>query len=447
LSFQFRPLEIRPIEQKLSSSAGLGILLEKFNHSVLRAEFEACLPKRIGPNSEGSYRLGLLLIASLVAGHECLEDIEQFRLDPIISHLFDGESNAARTVGDFLRDFDKEHTDKLRAFLVRLSIFVRKQIQSKKVPHFSIDTTSHIQSGRTLEGLAYNYKGEWCLDSQVVFDELGLCYGAELRPGNTKSGSDAVGLTRRALSPYLFRDEKRTHADSAFCHQEYIECQLSLGAKFTITANEATTGWNSHINEITDWESWKFEKKYAEEAVKRGQVLPRIEVGRFLWQPSWNEVLRFPIVVKRTWLEEEGKWDHYAVVTNYSLYKHTKQTVIEEHNSRGNAENFIREQKYGYDLKHFPCKPLVANEAYLLLAMVAHNLMRWAALVIDPEKPPFAKRFRNQFIHRPGRLVNHSGRVVLKVSRAFFEEVTRLRQAWRLEPRPALGIGAVYSTA
>lgn len=35
----------------------------------------------------------------------------------------------------------------------------------------------------------------------------------------------------------------------------------------------------------------------------------------------------------------------------------------------GNAENFIKEEKYGYDLKNFPCLKLNANYAYGLLAM------------------------------------------------------------------------------
>ena len=42
-----------------------------------------------------------------------------------------------------------------------------------------------------MEGLAYNYKDLWCLDSQVVFDQSGLCWNFELREGNTKSGVGA----------------------------------------------------------------------------------------------------------------------------------------------------------------------------------------------------------------------------------------------------------------
>ena len=28
-----------------------------------------------------------------------------------------------------------------------------------------------------MEGVTWNYEDKWCLDSQVIFDELGLNYG------------------------------------------------------------------------------------------------------------------------------------------------------------------------------------------------------------------------------------------------------------------------------
>lgn len=49
-----------------------------------------------------------------------------------------------------------------------------------------------------MEGLGYNYKDEWCLDSQVIFDELGFCWDLELRPGSTKSG---VGASEQSRYP------------------------------------------------------------------------------------------------------------------------------------------------------------------------------------------------------------------------------------------------------
>ena len=116
----------------------------------------------------------------------------------------------------------------------------------------------------------------------------------------------------------------------------------------------------------------------------------------------------------------------------------TLQEVIKHHNKRGNAENFIREEKYGYDLKHFPCLELKANHAYGLLAMVAHNILRWAAIHENPSRPRFAKGFRNKFIFIPGKVVSHARMLVLKIPYYFYEEVNRLRQALELKLYPPL---------
>ena len=66
-------------------------------------------------------------------------------------------------------------------------------------PHLSIDSTSHEQCGQKMEGVAWNYENKWCLNSQVVFDELGLNYGMQLRAGNTGNSVGARELIDSAF--------------------------------------------------------------------------------------------------------------------------------------------------------------------------------------------------------------------------------------------------------
>src|SRR5262249_43611543 len=160
-------------------------------------------------------------------------------------------------------------------------------------------------------------------------------------------------------------------------------------------------------------------------AEKKGKPLPKIEVGRFYWQPSWAENLRIPVIVKRTWKEPEqygmlgvplqGEWDYYAVITNFNLLHNSLQSVMEFYQKRGNAENFIREEKYGFDLLHMPCLAMNANYAFLQLAVVAHNLLRWIALVQKPDKPHFSKKIRRRYVYIPGKVILHARQVFLKI--------------------------------
>lgn len=449
---EFTPkiLRMDSTKTKLTSAAGLGTVIEAFDVSPLSKKFEACLPDRSSNRSQGSYRLGLIQLASFVRGHDCIDDLVEFRHDETLFEIMRGETVVPRTMGDFLRDFEDDHlhagnqflSEQAKAYRKHLERHLKKPDKPSLAPRLSIDSTSHVQRGQKMEGLAYNYKQEWCLDTQVIFDELGFCWDFELRAGNTKSGVGASEQVSRAFSSYKFTDEKYLSGDSAYCHQEMIKTCLALGVKFTFTANQATTFWEDQIATINNWQPWVYTEAEKRFAADHGAELPEIEVGRMHWRPGWNEALMFPVVVKRTKQEQadlfHGVWKYYGVVTNFDLTKQSYQSVIEFHNKRGNAENFIREEKYGYDLKHFPCLKLKANHAFGFIAMVAHNLLRWASIHENPSRPKFSKKFRRQFINIPGKMVSHGRTLTLKMADHFLKEVQRLRMVLRWEPQPAL---------
>lgn len=465
--WQPRHIKFEATKERLTDAGGLGTLVEIFDGSPLSAGFRKCLPDRVHARSHDSYRLGLIQLSSFLYGHESIDDLKEFQSDPALEAIMRGETVAPRTMGDFFRDFEERHVRALGEYLAKMAWSIRGHLREvltedkrpNEAIHASIDTTFHEQSGKKMEGLAFNYQGQWGLDSQVVFDELGLCYGFALRPGDVGNNVGSSAMIEQTFCGKKFAEEKFLSGDSAYCNQECITRCLRLGVKFTFTAHEAWTGWKGHIGEIDDWESWKYSPEELEAFEAKKQVPPRIEVGRFHWRPGWAENLQLTVVVKRTWVTESqdeglfddktagGYWDYYGVVTNISLYWNTKQQVIERHNKRGNAENFIREEKYGYDLKHFPCLKLGANQAYGLLAMVAHNLLRWVALVEKPDKPHFSKKLRRRFVFIPAKVIQHARQVIMKVPVRFFREVQRLRQAWRLplHPAPAMGIGLAPS--
>lgn len=449
--FEFRPVRMEPIDEKYTFSAGLGTMLEMFDSSPLRESFVKTLPVQISPNASGSYPLAQMLMASLLSGHDCLDDLQTFRADPVIEQLFGGTTVLPKTMGDFLRSFTPEHIGRLREFLGEMGHFIRATLpdyQDKPVA-MTLDTTPHVQTGLKMEGLAVNYEGKWCLDSQVSFDEIGLCYGAGLRKGSTQSGKDFDPLLSSCFAFFpkesLNRKQRTIRryfmGDSAYCRSKVILRAMNMGLKYSLSAHDGRTQWKSHVDGISDWEAWKWTPEEIQWAVDNEEKLPTIEVGSYLWQPRWAMNIRIRIVVKRMWIEAKQQWKYHGIVTN--IFDLSKQGVVEHHNQRGNAENFIREGKYGYDLLHFPCKKVLANEAYLLIAMVASNIMRWASLLMDPHHPKFSKKFRRQFLFSPAKLVRHARTMVLKVSRPFYLEVTRLREAWwsSLHPTPAMGFG------
>jgi hypothetical protein len=223
-----------------------------------------------------------------------------------------------------------------------------------------------------------------------------------------------------------------------------IETCLRLGYKFTITAHE-NMGWAVDKEQITNWKPWEWSEEEIKKAEKRKIPLPECEVGHYLYQPGFSDALRFTVCVVRTKSQDlslmneiGGIWEYYAVMTNFNLFQTSDQKVIEFHRKRGNSENFIREEKYNFDLKHFPCLKLSANHAYGLIAMVAHNFLRTIAVIDRPDKPHFAKKLRRKFLFIPGRLVKHARNLTMKIPVRFQREVERLIQAWQLKPESAI---------
>ena len=198
------------------------------------------------------------------------------------------------------------------------------------------------------------------------------------------------------------------------------------------------------INSITSWAPWQWSAEELEAFSGKKQNPPRIELGSFLYQPGWSENLRFFIVVQRTWkydpeLKQE-RWFHYAVITNFDLFRNSLQSIIEFHNKRGNAENVIREHKYAFDLKHFPCQKITANHVYGLLALIAHNHLRTIALIDNREHPLYAKRLRFKLIYFPGKIVRHARRRVLKFSKIRWKEVQSMLTGWAETRQTALAM-------
>lgn len=251
-------------------------------------------------------------------------------------------------------------------------------------------------------------------------------------------------MIRQVFAHLKYTDEKLFRADSAFCNRECIEACVRAGAKFTITAH-GNIGWEEKAKLISDWKEWEWSREEIELFAEKEKTLPRIELGSFVYQPGWSDLLRFYVVVKRTWkydpeLKTE-RWYHYGVLSNLDLFRNSLQNVMLFHAKRSAAENVIREHKYAFDMKHFPCKKLKANQVYALFALIAHNHLRTVALLDNREHPLYAKRLRFKYIFHPGRIITHARRQILKLATRVMKEAQAMMRAWAATRESALARG------
>ena len=150
---------------------------------------------------------------------------------------------AVRTIGDFLRDFEQLNIELMNDFLNTMSRTLFSSLMGclgDSVEYsdliIDMDSTYHEHFGEKIEGVAWNYKNEWSIETQVAFSSLGFCHGVQMRPGNTKSGTDAASAIERifqdARSQLARKREGRDYfrADSACCYQEVIRSLPEYGS-------------------------------------------------------------------------------------------------------------------------------------------------------------------------------------------------------------------------
>lgn len=477
---ELKKVNILPSSERLTASTGIGVLVEMLHKSSFMAEIEKFLPERVSHRSLGSGVLALTLVAAHLMGAESIEDLEELRDDEFLMGLFGGDVPAPRTMVDFLGDFESKHIEGLNFFLNTMGKTLHEILKAEhsssvtRVRIIDIDSTYHVHYGELIEGVSWNYKNEWSLESQSAFSSLGFCHHVWLRPGNTKSGTDADKMIHNIFDDSKSQVERKlkgsdlSRMDSAFCNQATIKACMSEGVLFTITANKATTFWHHLMDQQgIDWQAWAWSDEELKQFEKTKTQPPKIELGRIWWKPSWGDgQLMFPIIVKRTWKSfckikdkkkkeesllfhsdstaEEGGWDLYAVVTNHDLTKWSYQEVMLHHQGRASSENMNKEAKYGYRLNNFPCRSLVANQAWYVFAMMAHNLLRFVSLMDDPVHPHMAKKTRRKFINFPAKFMERSKQFWLRVPQTFYKGVIEIIAGWQFPEKVA---AHMFSTA
>ncbi|MBX9768386.1 MAG: transposase [Bdellovibrionales bacterium] len=438
--FEVRSVRYEECTKDLSSHSGLQAILRIFDSTDLGKELAACLPEEGSNRAYGSYQLGLLLIASLLSGHDSIDDIEEFEDDDLIETLFGGSLPTAKTIGNFLRRFTPENIRRLKLFLTKMGYTLRahiKGIHSHKgeaIPHFKIDTTTHEQHGRQMEGCGWiktsDDKSVYGYASQTVFDEVGFCYAGELLEAAHPKG-DTPGMLDQVLSPLRgkkienpFERVADVSGDSAYLNEDVIRTVQAHHSTFTIAAPK-TIQWHNQV-ENAEWQSWIYSEDQIKKLKKKKKSPPECYLTRWHWAPGFAEgKLMFPVIIKKEWREDEvmgeacGSFHYHAVATNRDLSNKSYQSIIEAYRPRAEVENQIKEFKINFDAKHLPCLKMSANETYFLFVLIAQNLTRWVALLENPDKPHYAKKIRRKLIHAPATILTGSRQIVLRVKNKF----------------------------
>lgn len=406
----------------LSALSGLYFFDNLIKRNNLIGELGRILPQKRrdrGSSPKNKFACGIL---GFVAGAECIDDLDDFRGDPLFSHLTSG-GVASTTMGKFIRTFRQKNFENLQSLFLSQSLLLRRHLDKKEKIIVTMDSTSHEQHGLKMEGVEWDYKNKWCLNSQNAFDEYGLCLGWDLRNGGSYSGNGALEMLERIFAKVPRDWDRSFRADSAYSNLEIYNSLLLKKVHFAICLKENV--WGALLDKYESKVSWrKTRLKFFES--NKCEIGSCLYPLKGLWGRSFLRVVFVRAKKKDLKKEDTRYYDYYAVVTDMSFSEMSDEEVLVFYRKRANIENHIKDLKYGMDFKHFPCQKLMANKIWGMMGLFAYNLMRFASWVMCPKTGCFLKRVRRKMVYLGAEVVSHARNLKIRFSNFFYKEVKRL---------------------
>jgi hypothetical protein len=342
----------------------------------------------------------LTLVHAMVAGGDCIDDVELLRCGSTTSVL-GHRVMAASTVGTWLRSFTFGHVRQLdrvtEAILGRAWTAGAGPGDGPLV--VDVDSTICEVHGYHKQGACYGYTHRLGYHPLLATRaDTGEVLHARLRKGsaNTARGilrfvDELVARLRRAGAS----GELTLRMDSGFWSAKLIKRLRAHRVRYSITVHQTNT------------------VRAAIAAIPEAAWVP------IAYQPDGvAQVAETPyrgdrLVVRRVRNEGEqaqlfATWRYHAFVTDRPG---TMTWLDADHRRHAVCELAIRDLKAGAGLAHLPSGQFAANSAWLLAATLAHNLIRWiAALGLGVgDQQTVAKTLRRTLLALPGRLT-HSAR-------------------------------------
>jgi hypothetical protein len=385
--------------------AGAGLLLAATLSERLGLEAAADQLIDLGdrPGAANPGRKLATLVHAMVAGADCIDDADLLRCGSTATVL-GHRVMAPSTLGSFLRAFTFGHVRQLD----RLSEQCLQRAWAAGAGPgdgpmtMDLDSTICEVHGYHKQGAAYGYTRKLGYHPLLATSaSSGEVLHARQRTGraNTARGAarfveEVAGRVRRAGAA----GELTMRMDSGFWSRTTISACRRHGIRYSITVRQTKP-----IRE-------------AIAAIDEAAWTPIVYPDGGIAQVAETRHQGDRLIVRRTRLlgaqaELFPTWRYHALITD------RMGSMVEldaDHRRHAVVELCIRDLKGGAGLRHCPSGKFAANAAWLVAASLAHNLLRWIAVIGLGERGlVVAKTMRRTLLALPGRLTRSTRRWVL----------------------------------
>jgi hypothetical protein len=249
-----------------------------------------------------------------------------------------------------------------------------------------------------------------------TIEPFGVVLSICLQPGDAVSSTEFVGFYKKSLAavPQNHLVVQNVRADSGFFSEKNIEAIEGDYLFFEVVAKHYSS-INQMITEIIPEEDFK--SFYPAQTIEGTSFSFRLD--------TWDKPRDFVVVRKVHKYVDSGqgimvpKWC-YQVICHNQLDMSPKE-VWEDYNKRAKVELNIRELDYDHFISKVPTGIFLSNYAYFWHCVLAYNLSLILKNFLLPDEWSKVKTstLRKKLISIPGRLVNHSGKMIMRLIEGF----------------------------
>lgn len=355
------------------------------------------------PGAARPGRKVMTLVGSMLAGGDCIEDADVLRsgaTEAVLPH----KVMAPSTLGTFLRSFTFGHVRQLDKVSERILERAWRAGAGPGDGPMTIDVDSTIceVAGYGKQGAAYGYTRVLGLhpllgtraDTGEVLHVRQRAGSAHTARGAVRFIEELIARVRRAGA----QGQLTLRADSGFHSEGIIATCKRASVHFSITVRQ-TALVKAVIASIPETEWTPID--YTDAGVA--------ELAQSTYKGDRLIVRRTRLLGPQAQLWPD--WRYHAFITDRD-----GDPIALDADHRGHAviELAIRDLKEGAGMNHCPSGKFSANAAWLVLAAMAHNLLRWTANIgLGIDTAVVAKTIRRRFICIGGRLTRSARRLRL----------------------------------
>jgi hypothetical protein len=435
---QQRPSTVRATfdDPNLVSCAGLVPVMRLAEsvgmHEVIAQKVR--LPGDVGSNPAGK---AATVVAGMAAGADSIDDLDLVRHGgmPV---LFE-QVYAPSTIGSFLRSFTHGHVRQLggagRQMLTRLAARTRLLPGVDQLCFVDVDSMLRRVYGKKKQGAAFGHTKLGGYDVRLrglhpllatVSTPLSapVIAAARLRAGNAASARGAASLVAEAVNTARgcgAAGEVVVRMDSAFYSRKVLWAARRGGARFSVTAR-MDAKVQAACQSIPDekWVDIKYPQAIWDEGEQRWISDAQIAETTYTAFASTRQAITARLIVRRVKRLDSrqvpGQQELFTTYRYHAVFTDSPFILVQaEAHHRGHAIiEQVNADLINGPLAHLPSGRFAANGAWLMLAAMAHNLVRAAGTLASKTLAKArGATIRTQIINVAARVATHARHLTL----------------------------------